>query len=99
MQRFQVILFSDKMRFLFGNRDSWLKYEGPKTAQATRDALRKVKVEGGTNMQEAFDEAFRYRKLKLDTIYLFSDGLPNIGAGVPADDPQSNRGAAKPVHG
>jgi hypothetical protein len=84
MQRFQVILFSDKTAHLFGNRDSWLKYEGPATAKMTRDALRKVKVEGGTNMQEAFEEAFRYRKVKLDTIYLFSDGLPNIGAGVPA---------------
>jgi von Willebrand factor type A domain len=85
MQRFQVILFSDKTRYLFGNRDSWLKYEGPATAKQTRDALRKVKVEGGTNMEEAFEEAFRLRKLKLDTIYLFSDGLPNIGSGVPAD--------------
>jgi hypothetical protein len=84
MQRFQVILFSDKTRYLFGNRDAWLKYEGSATAQLTRDALRKVKVEGGTNMEEGFDEAFRYRKLKLDTVYLFSDGLPNIGSGVPA---------------
>ncbi len=84
MQRFQVILFSDKTRYLFGSRDSWLKYEGHATAKLTRDALRKVKVEGGTNMEEGFEEAFRFRKLKLDTIYLFSDGLPNIGSGVPA---------------
>ena len=84
MQRFQVILFSDKITYLFGSRDSWYRYEGPKTAKMTHDALRKVKVEGGTNMQDAFEEAFRYRKLKLDTIYLFSDGLPNIGDGVPA---------------
>jgi hypothetical protein len=84
LQRFQVILFSDKSSYLFGNRDAWLKYDGPKTAQLTRDALRKVKVEGGTNMHEAFEEAFRYRKIRLDTIYLFSDGLPNIGPGVPA---------------
>ena len=84
LQRFQVILFSDKTSYLFGNRDSWLKYEGPKTAKLTSDALRKVKVEGGTNMHDAFEEAFRYRKIKLDTVYLFSDGLPNIGDGVPA---------------
>jgi hypothetical protein len=84
LQRFQVILFSDKTSYLFGKRDSWFKYEGPETAKMTRDALKKVKVEGGTNMQDAFEEAFRYRKIKLDTIYLFSDGLPNIGAGVPA---------------
>jgi hypothetical protein len=84
MKRFQIILFSDKATHLFGNRDKWFKYEGPKTAQMAHDALKKVKVEGGTNMQEAFEEAFRYRKQKLDTIYLFSDGLPNIGDGVPA---------------
>ncbi len=83
LQRFQVILFSDKTHYLFENRDIWLKYEGVETAKMTRDALRKVKVEGGTNMHDAFDEAFRYRKIKLDTIYLFSDGLPNIGPGVP----------------
>lgn len=87
MQRFQVILFSDKARYLFGNRDSWLKYDGPQTAKLTRDALLKVKVEGGTNMEDGFAEAFRYRKLKLDTVYLFSDGLPNLGAGVPANIP------------
>jgi von Willebrand factor type A domain len=84
MQRFQIILFSDKTSYLFGSRDSWFKYEGPQSAKLAHDALRKVKVEGGTNMQDAFEEVFRYRKKKLDTVYLFSDGLPNIGDGVPA---------------
>ena len=84
MQRFQIILFSDKTSYLFGNRDVWLKYEGPETATQARDALRKVKVEGGTNMHDAFDEAFRYRKIKLDTIYLLSDGLPNLGEIPPS---------------
>jgi hypothetical protein len=88
LRRFQVILFSEKTSYLFGNRDAWYKYEGPQTAKVTRDALLKVKVEGGTNMHDAFDEAFRYRKLKLDTIYLFSDGLPNIGEGVPDSIPR-----------
>src|SRR5439155_13989648 len=100
LQRFQVVLFSDKTSYLFGGRDSWYKYEGPQTAKLTRDALRKVKVEGGTNMHDAFEEAFRYRKLKLDTIYLFSDGLPNLGEGVPATiktptEPQKNFYMAK----
>jgi chromosome segregation ATPase len=85
MKRFQVILFSDKTSYLFGSRDYWLRYEGTQTAKATRDALRKFEVGGGTNMHDAFDEAFRYRKSGLDTIYLFSDGLPNIGEGLPAD--------------
>lgn len=84
LQRFQVILFSDKATHLFGNRDQWYKYEGAATAQVVRDALRKTKPEGNTNMHDAFEEAFRYRKLKLDTIYLFSDGLPNVGPGIPA---------------
>jgi VWA domain-containing protein len=102
MQRFQIILFSDKTSYLFGNRDVWLKYEGPKTAEMARDALRKVKVEGGTNMHDAFDEAFRYRKIKLDTIYLFSDGLPNVGEGLPdnlrnASEAQRNQHLSKYV--
>ncbi|MBI3822297.1 MAG: VWA domain-containing protein [Planctomycetes bacterium] len=90
MKNFQVILFSDKVSYLFeptqdGPRKlAWYKYEGAKTAQVTRDALRRVKVAGGTNMHDAFEEAFRYRQIKLDTVYLFSDGLPNIGEGVPA---------------
>lgn len=84
LERFQVVLFSDKTRYLFGNRDSWLKYEGAETAKMTHDALRKIKVEGGTNMHDGLEEAFRYRKIKLDTIYLFSDGLPNQGPGLPA---------------
>jgi hypothetical protein len=80
-----VILFSDKTSYLFGQRDAWYKYEGPVSAKVTYDALRKVKAEGGTNMHDAFAEAFRFRKNKLDTIYLFSDGLPNYGEGVPAN--------------
>jgi hypothetical protein len=34
-------------------------------------------------MYAAFAEAFRFRSQALDTIYLFSDGLPNMGEGVP----------------
>lgn len=83
MRRFQVILFSDKVDYLFGNRDYWMKYEGPQTAVAARDKLKKFDVGGNTNMHDAFDEAFRYRKQGMDTIYLFSDGLPNVGDGLP----------------
>jgi hypothetical protein len=45
--------------------------------------LDKVKPLGGTNMSMAFEAAFRMRSKGLDTIYLFSDGLPNLGDGVP----------------
>jgi len=83
LQRFQVILFSDKATYLYDHPVEWLKYEGPQTAKKVRDDLRKIKVEGNTNMNDGLAEAFRFRKLKLDTIYLFSDGLPNAGPGVP----------------
>ncbi len=97
LQRFQVILFSEKSKdkdgklkgdpvvHLFQNRDQWLKYDGPKTALRVRDELKKVEPDGGTNLHAGFEDAFRYRKIKLDTIYLFSDGLPNVGPGVPAN--------------
>jgi hypothetical protein len=83
LQRFQVLLFSDKVTYLYDHPGKWLKYEGPKTAVQLRADLRKVKVEGNTNMHDALAEAFRFRKLKLDTIYLISDGLPNAGPGLP----------------
>ncbi len=87
MKRYQIILFSDKTSYLFGKRGEWLGYAGADTAMMARDTLRKVKPDGNTNMHDAFDEAFSYRKskVKLDTIYLFSDGLPNVGLGIPAD--------------
>ena len=31
----------------------------------------------------AFAEAFRFREKGLDTIYVLSDGLPNVGEGIP----------------
>ena len=82
MKRFQVILFSEKTTYLFGERDYWLKYSGPETAKAARDTLRKFAVGGNTNMHDGFDEAFRYRKLGLDTVYLFSDGFTERGSGT-----------------
>ena len=85
MQRFQVILFSDKVSYLYEHPGEWLKYDGAMTAKKVAADLKKVKVEGGTNMHDGLAEAFRFRKLKLDTIYLFSDGLPNAGPGIPAN--------------
>jgi hypothetical protein len=42
----------------------------------------KVAVEGDTNMHAAFDLAFGPQTKGLDTIYLFSDGLPTSGPGL-----------------
>jgi len=47
----------------------------------------KTKPEGNTQMYAAFETAFTYRNKGLDAIYLFSDGLPNIGPGLPPNPP------------
>jgi hypothetical protein len=45
-------------------------------------ALTRLKPSGGTNMYAALEAAFRYRGQGLDTVYLLSDGLPNLGEGL-----------------
>lgn len=90
--QFQVILFSDKVRYPFGGEGRWLNYDPKEGVKPTVEGLKAVKPNGETNMYAAFEEAFRYRPLGLDTIYVFSDGLPNAGEGLPvgskAKDPQ-----------
>jgi hypothetical protein len=85
LKRYQVILFSDRPRYLFGHEGQWLKYEPASSADAALETLKRTKPKGETNLHLAFTEAFRYRPLGLDTIYLLSDGLPNAGEGLPAD--------------
>jgi predicted dithiol-disulfide oxidoreductase (DUF899 family) len=82
LEKFQVILFARETSFLLGNEGRWLDFD-PKTsvAQVTK-ALAATKPKGATNMYAAFEAAFRYRAQGLDTIYLLSDGLPNVGTGL-----------------
>jgi hypothetical protein len=47
------------------------------------EAMKTIKPEGGTNMHQALNAAFAFREQGLDTMYLLSDGLPNIGDGLP----------------
>jgi hypothetical protein len=82
LQKFQVIIFSEKASFLLGDQNQWLNYEGQVTAGRVEQALSQIRPKGGTNMYEAFQAAFRFRTAGLDTIYLLSDGLPNLGQGV-----------------
>jgi predicted nucleic acid-binding Zn-ribbon protein len=84
LEKFQVILFSNKTSFLLGD-DGWIDYDRNSAARVT-EALAKVKPLGDTDMYSAFEAAFRFRAQGLDTIYLFSDGLPNIGAGLTAEE-------------
>lgn len=81
LERYQVILFSRQAKWLVGNGE-WQKYEGEKSAAAVKESILKVKPEGDTNMYSAFDLAFTLRTKGLDTIYLFSDGLPTSGPGL-----------------
>jgi len=82
LTKFQVIAFSDKTIFPLGAEGEWFDYS-PESIALVKAGLDKVKPLGGTNMSMAFEAAFRMRSKGLDTIYLFSDGLPNLGDGLP----------------
>jgi predicted nucleic acid-binding Zn-ribbon protein/nitrogen fixation-related uncharacterized protein len=81
LERYQVVVFSRQARWLFGGGE-WQRYEGEKSVAAMKDALLKVQPEGDTNLYAAFDLAFGLRTKGLDTVYLFSDGLPTSGPGL-----------------
>jgi hypothetical protein len=85
LRQYQVILFSEKTLYPLRNERRWLEYGGPQTVKDTVATLKAIKPKGGTNMYEGLGEAFRYRAQGLDTIYLLSDGLPNLGDGLPAN--------------
>jgi hypothetical protein len=86
LEDFQVIVFAEKPSFLLGEEGRWLRYDPKTSADRAVAALARVKPDGGTNMYSAIEAAFRYRDKGLDTIYVLSDGLPNLGAGL---DPQT----------
>ncbi len=81
LERYQVVVFSKEARWLLGSGD-WRMYEGEKSATEVREALAKIRPVDGTNMHAGLDLAFGLRPRGMDTIYLFSDGLPNIGPGL-----------------
>jgi septal ring factor EnvC (AmiA/AmiB activator) len=83
LEKYQVILFAEKVTFLLGGEGRWLDFDARTTPQTVFDALARTRPEGGTNMYIAMQSAFQYRAKGLDTIYLLSDGLPNIGEGLP----------------
>ncbi|HYT90583.1 MAG TPA: VWA domain-containing protein [Gemmataceae bacterium] len=84
LKRYQVIVFSDRLSYPLGGDGRWLEFDRGSSVKVTVDQLKRVTPSGETNMYAAFAEAFRFRSQGLDTIYLFSDGLPNVGEGIPA---------------
>jgi hypothetical protein len=82
LEKFQVILFANQATYLMGNQNSWFDFDPVTSTGKVAEALAAVKPRGNTDMYSAFEAAFRFRPAGLDTIYVFSDGLPNIGAGL-----------------
>lgn len=89
LEEYQVVLFSSSARWLVGGGE-WQRYEGEKTARAVQEQIRRVRPEGDTNLYAGFELAFGLRPRGLDTIYLFSDGLPTSGPGLTAAEEAAN---------
>lgn len=84
LEQFQIVLFSRTARYLFAT-GGWQRYNGEETLKLVSEKLLEEDPVGDTNMYDAFDLAFKLKTNGLDTIYLFSDGLPTSGQGLPAD--------------
>jgi hypothetical protein len=84
LEKFQVILFSDHISYPLGSEGRWLTYDKSTPEQAGK-ALAATPPKGNTNMYVALEAAFQLRAQGLDTIYLLSDGLPNVGEGLTAE--------------
>lgn len=82
LEKYQVIVFAEKASFLFEGEEDWLDFKTQSSPERVKNSLAKITPKGGTNMYAALQLAFRLRGKGMDTIYLFSDGLPNMGEGV-----------------
>jgi predicted nucleic acid-binding Zn-ribbon protein len=90
LEKYQVIAFSNKTEYVLGDAGKWIDYDPKASPDRVLKALAAVEPEGGTDMHAAFDLAFKFKANDLDTIYLLSDGLPNLGEGLkPGDDKKS----------
>ncbi|HMP04217.1 MAG TPA: VWA domain-containing protein, partial [Gemmatales bacterium] len=85
-ERFQLIVFSDGVEYPLGQPGAWLPVT-PESPSQIEAALLRTEPDGNTNMYAALEAAFRFRPHGLDAIYLFSDGLPNVGPGLPPNPP------------
>jgi hypothetical protein len=85
LERFQVVLFSDRIAYPLGSEGRWLSYDAKSSPGQVTKVLAATPPKGNTNMYMAMDTAFQFRAQGLDTVYLFSDGLPNVGDGLTAE--------------
>lgn len=91
VEKFQVIVFSDQVEFPMGREGQWLEYQ-TQSATQLEQVLLKIVPKGNTNLYAAFEAAFRLKPSGLDAIFLFSDGLPNVGPGLPDNPPPDEAG-------
>ncbi len=82
LEKYQAIVFAETAELLFKGNGDWMDYDPKSSPQRVLRGLAAVKPKGGTNMYAALETAFRMRPKGLDTIYLLSDGLPNLGEGL-----------------
>ena len=88
LEKYQVVIFSREAKYLFGTRD-WLDYKGDESVKKVTAALKETTPGGDTNLYDGLDLCFRLKPTGLDTIYLFSDGLPTSGQGLSPQQEQS----------
>ncbi len=86
LEKFQVVVFSREAKYLFGTRE-WFEYKGDESVKKVAAALKETTPGGDTNLYEGFDLSFRMAGM--DTVYLFSDGLPTSGTGLTPDQEKS----------
>jgi hypothetical protein len=85
LEQYQVVVFSRTARYLMGNGE-WQAYKGEESVKDVSDKLTATDPGGDTNLYEAMDLTFKLRATGMDTVYLFSDGLPTSGTtGLTAD--------------
>ena len=94
LEQFQVVTFSRKAQYLLGDGE-WQTYRGEATARQVSEAIKKIDPAGDTNLYDALDLSFRLKSGGLDTIYLFSDGLPTSGQGLTLDEEKKLAESAK----
>ena len=82
LKQYQVLVFAERPAFLFEGEEDWLEYNPRSSSERVLNGLAKIVPKGGTNMYAALQTAFRLRAKGMDTIYLLSDGLPNLGEGI-----------------
>jgi hypothetical protein len=85
LEKFQVIVFAERARYLLGGPGRWLDYDARTSPGQVLRALAALEPDGGTNVYAAMEAAFALRDQELDTIYLLSDGLPDRGEGLAAE--------------